>query len=152
METRQLQIENLTELEAFAQTILESVADTDRTQAQVIALHGDLGAGKTTLVQLFGKHLGVEEIITSPTFTILKSYDTAHEDFTTLIHIDAYRIDDETELRPLQFNEYLSDPHTLVCIEWAEKIAGSLPANRIDIALQITDTEARTVQVSRRQG
>jgi tRNA threonylcarbamoyladenosine biosynthesis protein TsaE len=152
METRQLQIENLTELEAFAETIVESLADANNQQAQVIALHGDLGAGKTALVQLIGKCLGVEEIITSPTFTILKSYETSNEHFTTLIHIDAYRIDDQVELRPLQFAEYLSDPHTLVCIEWAEKIAGSLPANRIDIALQITDTEARTVQVSRRQG
>jgi len=135
------------EMEGFARSILECLpAALD--SAQVLALHGDLGAGKTTLVQMFGKLLGITEPLTSPTFTIMKQYEVDHAHFDTLIHMDAYRIEDINELRPLNFAEILSTPRTLICIEWAEKIAPALPSDIIHISLEISDDERRIVQVS----
>ena len=148
MEMRQLQIKNLTELEHFAETLLESLADNVDGEAIVIALQGELGAGKTTLVQLFGKLLNIDEPILSPTFTIMKSYEVPSGPFTKLVHMDAYRIDDLAELRPLHFEALLKEPGTLICIEWAEKIIPALPSNRLTVALQIAQGEERTVQVS----
>jgi tRNA threonylcarbamoyladenosine biosynthesis protein TsaE len=116
--------------------------------AFVIALHGDLGAGKTTLVQTIGATLAVAEVITSPTFTIMKQYDTSDADFETLVHMDAYRIDSLEELRPLRFSELLAIPKTLVCIEWAEKIKEMLPESILQITIEVENEDARTVHIS----
>src|SRR4051812_21038937 len=90
--------------------------------ATVIALQGDLGSGKTTFAQFFGKHLGVKETIASPTFLIQKNYKTWNPFFKELIHIDAYRIEAPKELSILHFEETLSDPAKIILIEWPEKV------------------------------
>lgn len=113
---------------AYAEQLLEElIAHQESNTATVLALRGDLGAGKTTLVQSLASLLGVTEIVTSPTFVVMKTYTTTHLVFTNLVHIDAYRIDDESELNPLNFKDVLKSPHTLVCIEWPERIARALP-------------------------
>jgi len=101
--------------------------------AVVLALHGDLGAGKTTTVQIIADKLGVVETVTSPTFVILKRYDTEHKFFSSLVHIDAYRIEDMSEVRPLQLDSYVTEPRSFVCIEWAERIAEVLPAHTLHL-------------------
>ncbi len=107
--------------------------------AHVIALHGDLGAGKTTFVKTLAKQLGVLETVTSPTFVVMKQYSV--EDGPTmidrLIHIDAYRIEDVEEMRVLHFNELLRKPDTIICIEWAERIRNLLPQDHIAITFTI---------------
>lgn len=136
-------------LPKFVTELLATMVPSD-TGAQVIALRGDLGAGKTTLVKALGAALGVSEHITSPTFTILKQYDTTNSDWEQLIHMDAYRIEDLNELGPLGFSELLKIPRTLFCIEWAEKIAEALPENRLELTLEnTTDEKTRTIQISR---
>jgi len=90
--------------------------------ATMVGLSGDLGAGKTTLVQAIAKSLGVTEVVTSPTFVIAKYYDTKNSTFTKLIHIDAYRIEDPTELTTLGWEEMKAQPRTLISIEWPERI------------------------------
>ena len=137
------------EITVLAQEIVAMLKKEPTAGATVVALHGDLGAGKTTLVQAIGAHLGVIEHITSPTFTIMKQYETTDSHFETLVHMDAYRIDDLLELGPLRFDALLAEPKTLLCIEWAEKIKAALPANILTIALEIADEEARTVHISR---
>ncbi len=132
----------------FAQAMLQAAKDAQKEGATVIALHGDLGAGKTTFVQSLAHTLGVTEHVTSPTFTIMKGYETTDEVFQNLIHMDAYRIDDESELTPLRFSEILATPQTLFCIEWAEKIVGALPANIMHITLQVVDENTRTAHLS----
>ena len=118
-------------------------------QATVISLSGDLGAGKTTLVQFLAKSLGVTEVVTSPTFTIMKGYELpTDQSFKRLIHMDAYRIDDLVELAPLRFNEMLAMPKTLFCIEWAEKISQALPESVIKIQINHIKGEEREVVVS----
>lgn len=135
-------------LSELAREIIEECRSRAAEGALVIALHGDLGAGKTTLVQALGAALGISEPITSPTFTIMKGYETEDEDFTHLVHMDAYRLEDLSELGPLRFADILASPHTLFCIEWAEKIASALPADILNISLVVSSEDTRTVHIS----
>lgn len=118
--------------------------------AHVLALHGDLGAGKTTFVQKLAEELGVVEAVTSPTFVVMKQYEIAEptSHMTHFVHIDAYRIDDVAELDVLRIPELFQQPHTIVCIEWAEKITERLPDKYIDMTFTIElGTQTRNVQV-----
>ncbi|MBI2086764.1 MAG: tRNA (adenosine(37)-N6)-threonylcarbamoyltransferase complex ATPase subunit type 1 TsaE [Candidatus Zambryskibacteria bacterium] len=97
------------------------------TSATVIALQGELGSGKTTFAQAFGKILGVTENMHSPTFIIMKIYNVDWRGFKKLIHIDAYRIEKEEELLHLGWKEIVKDPENLVLIEWPERVEGLIP-------------------------
>jgi len=81
----------------------------------IILLNGDLGAGKTTLVKQIGKALGITKTITSPTFTLLKTYAT---DNFTLVHVDAYRLENESFD---ELDDYLNDEN-VIFIEWASNL------------------------------
>jgi tRNA threonylcarbamoyl adenosine modification protein YjeE len=129
-----IQVPDLGGYEALAASLLSAlVAKPENSQATVIALAGELGAGKTTFVQVLARALGVREVVQSPTFSIFKIYPTANQSFKTLVHMDAYRIESLAELRPLRFAEILQSPQTLVCIEWAEQIAAALPESVVKI-------------------
>lgn len=121
------QITEVSELEALAEALLTTFNEADQNQAVVLGLTGPLGAGKTTFVQALARQLGVLERVTSPTFVIMKSYELKHPTFDRLVHIDAYRIETETEMLVLGWQELLATPRTLVCIEWPEKISALLP-------------------------
>jgi tRNA threonylcarbamoyladenosine biosynthesis protein TsaE len=95
--------------------------------AQVIALSGDLGTGKTVFAQGFLKELGVRGRVTSPTFLIFRPYDISHRYYTCVYHSDLYRIESYRELTPLQFSDILHDPTAIVVVEWAEKIKNHIP-------------------------
>ena len=138
----------LDDLEGLVQEVLAELMTTTFEGAAVIALHGDLGAGKTTFTQALGRALGVLEQITSPTFTIMKGYETTDVGFIHLIHMDAYRIDDSNELGPLRFAEILSTPKTLFCIEWAEKITAALPEKVLNLSLSVASETTRNVRIS----
>lgn len=93
---------------------------------EIIALEGDLGAGKTTLTQFLGHSLGIKQHITSPTFVLMKVYQLSPKPKAhgpqQFVHVDCYRLDDPQELFYLGLEEYLNDPQTVVCIEWADKV------------------------------
>jgi tRNA threonylcarbamoyladenosine biosynthesis protein TsaE len=109
----------------------------------VLCLDGDLGAGKTTLTQYIAKEFGIDEYITSPTFTIIKEY----EGTLPLYHMDVYRIDSEDDMYDLGYEEYIySDGVTI--IEWSHKIKNILPENRIDIEIQRIDENSRILDIS----
>lgn len=98
---------------------------------QVYTLNGDLGAGKTVFAKGFAAGLGIEDTVSSPTFTILQVYDKGKY---PLYHFDVYRIADSSEMDEIGFDEYVfSDGISL--IEWADNIADILPARyiRVDI-------------------
>jgi tRNA threonylcarbamoyl adenosine modification protein YjeE len=113
--------------------------------ATVLGLSGDLGAGKTTLTQSLATALGVQETVVSPTFVIAKYYPTAHADWDTLVHMDAYRIDDLAELAPLGWDALCATPRTLVIVEWPERIAQALPASTIRFHID-HEGEARRIR------
>lgn len=96
----------------------------------VILLDGDLGAGKTALAGGILKGLGVDDYVTSPTFTLVNEYDT---DFS-IAHFDLYRLDDPDQLFDIGFDEYL-DGQWLVLIEWPKRAGGYLPENYLKIGL-----------------
>ncbi len=133
-------IHSLSELATFADVFITALQakSASRNKAVVVALSGDLGAGKTTLVQLLAKRLGISEVVTSPTFTIMKTYGAKDDTFNQLVHMDAYRIESLDELRPLHITDIFLAEKTLFCIEWAEKIAEALPANIVSLDIQTT--------------
>lgn len=135
-----------TDLRSVIIDILSWFEGSDQ-ETLVIALQGDLGAGKTTFVQELGKHFDIKETITSPTFTIMKQYELTHEKFDLLVHIDAYRIEDEAETGPLHLEEIFQRPRTLVCIEWPEQIPTAIPQTAVQVSIEIGENEVRTVKV-----
>ncbi|KKU14630.1 tRNA (adenosine(37)-N6)-threonylcarbamoyltransferase complex ATPase subunit type 1 TsaE [Candidatus Wolfebacteria bacterium RIFCSPLOWO2_01_FULL_45_19] len=100
-------------------------------RAVVIALEGELGAGKTTFVQGFIKACGISSRVTSPTFLIMRKFQIPNSRFQILFHIDAYRLNNSGELPALGFREILSDPQNIVLIEWADKIKKIIPKNAV---------------------
>ncbi len=109
---------------------------------QVIELIGDVGAGKTTFTRGLANGLGIKEPITSPSFTISKSY--ALPTGGRLIHYDFYRLPDPgLMLDDLQEN--LQDPNNIIIIEWGESITDILPKNRTKITIKYTNDNSREV-------
>ena len=98
---------------------------------RVIALLGDLGTGKTTLTKSIAKGLGITDMITSPTFNIIRQYDTGR---IPLYHFDVYRIADIDEMFELGYEEYFYG-NGICVIEWADLIEDILPENAIIIRI-----------------
>lgn len=130
-------INNLEELNRFASILAKFVCEGD-----VFSLKGDLGAGKTTLVQMVGKELGIDDYITSPTFALVNIYQG---DFT-LYHLDLYRLNTPEELESLDFETYFY-PDGVTFIEWAEMAGDYLPEELVEISM-VQDGEARLIEIS----
>ena len=108
-----------------------------------LALHGDMGVGKTTFVQGLAQGLGVKEQVTSPTFAIYSVHRGAK---CSLIHLDAYRLENERQIEPLLLEEFLVSPWCLA-VEWPEKIGAWLPAKALHLTLSIVDGERHRVEL-----
>lgn len=97
-------------------------------KALIIGLSGHLGAGKTAFVKAVAKALGIKEILTSPTFVIMKLYEIpeghSHSQWPwkRLVHIDAYRLEQPEELEALDFEALTADPHDLIMVEWPANV------------------------------
>jgi tRNA threonylcarbamoyladenosine biosynthesis protein TsaE len=94
----------------------------------VISLSGELGAGKTTFVQGLATALGVQDRVTSPTFTIVHEYEARYP----IVHLDVYRLDSFQEVLDLGFEEFL-DPSDILLIEWGDAIAPLLPKRYLEV-------------------
>ncbi|MFH1979359.1 MAG: tRNA (adenosine(37)-N6)-threonylcarbamoyltransferase complex ATPase subunit type 1 TsaE [Patescibacteria group bacterium] len=115
--------------------------------AFVVALEGDLGAGKTTFAQGFARALGIKEKITSPTFVLLKKYKINSDRYGSLIHIDAYRLEDPQDLIELGWDKLVLDPKNIILVEWADKIKKILPKKHILIKLMHSSNQTRQIGV-----
>jgi tRNA threonylcarbamoyladenosine biosynthesis protein TsaE len=100
----------------------------------IILLAGDLGAGKTTFTQGFGRGLGVTDPITSPTFTLLRH----HPGRLQLLHADVYRLDHLEEITDLSLTELVEEDSVAV-VEWGDKAEAVLPADFLEIRIEFTD-------------
>jgi tRNA threonylcarbamoyladenosine biosynthesis protein TsaE len=109
----------------------------------VVALNGTLGAGKTRLVQALAAQAGVDPLdVVSPTFVLAHEYQGRH----TIHHLDAYRVKDDEEFRQLGAEEYFASGE-LVLIEWADRVAASLPPERLEIEIEVVGPTTRRFTV-----
>jgi tRNA threonylcarbamoyladenosine biosynthesis protein TsaE len=102
----------------------------------VVAITGDLGTGKTTLVRAIARALGVTEPVTSPTFALVHRYAGRA---TSVYHVDAYRLRRAADAADLGLDDMLAEPDSVVLIEWPERLGEALPAPTHRIALAYTD-------------
>lgn len=139
-------------LAEFQKTAAEFVLGLEPllNRATVVGLYGDLGAGKTTFVQAAAKALGLTNHIVSPTFLIMRTYSLTSSSYASLTHIDAYRLEGSGELQALKFEERLKDPKGLILIEWADKVAGLLPAGHTKLFFEFVDEHTRRITVGKR--
>lgn len=142
---KQVSLENMSDV---ARIILERVV---QEKAHVIALSGQLGSGKTTLVSELAKHIGVAESIISPTFIIYRVYDIDWNGFSRFVHIDAYRLEGERDARVIRLHELFDDTTALVCIEWPEQIGNVLPKNALQVTLTYVHEGARSIEIQKTQ-
>ncbi|HEY1037621.1 MAG TPA: tRNA (adenosine(37)-N6)-threonylcarbamoyltransferase complex ATPase subunit type 1 TsaE [Candidatus Paceibacterota bacterium] len=134
------------EIPEVASKVIEFLRSTDRTEAVVVGLNGDLGAGKTTFSKEIARQLGVTETVTSPTFVIQKTYPTTDPVFQNFVHIDAYRLDEARELSVLGFEKLVSEPENLIFVEWPERVADILPGSTIQIHISVLDEHSREMK------
>ena len=113
--------------------------ESEKFPNMVICLDGELGSGKTVFTKGFAQALGIEEIITSPTYTIIKEYPKGE---MPLYHMDVYRLDGNYE--GIGIEEYFTKGGVVI-IEWAETIKDILPKERLDIKFKIIDEEKRVL-------
>jgi tRNA threonylcarbamoyladenosine biosynthesis protein TsaE len=113
-------------------------------KGSLIILTGPLGAGKTTLVQALAKALDSDAQVSSPTYTLIHEYPTAHG---TLVHMDAYRLPSTHALFELGLEDYL-ERSRLVVVEWGEGLLGSFP-DAWQVTLSFTDDQRQALLSSR---
>lgn len=130
--------------ELAQKVILQQALD----KATVVALEGELGAGKTTFTKAFAKMLGVKEKLTSPTFVILKSYNLKLKKFNKLTHIDAYRINSGQELKQLGIEEIISNPENIVLIEWAERVSDIISKEAVRVHIDHISESKRKIVIT----
>ena len=109
-----------------------------------IALHGDLGAGKTTWVRHLLRALGVEGRIKSPTYAVVEPYTVAAGE---VWHFDFYRFSDPREWEDAGFRDIFASPGLKLC-EWPDHAAGVMPTPDLDLNIQVDDNEQRQVQLT----
>lgn len=111
----------------------------------VVALDGDLGAGKTTLVQGFAAEMGAVEPVASPTFVLMRVYQGR----LAIHHFDAYRLEETDSLDDLGIDDYLWGEGVCL-VEWAERIDHAMPEDRLDVAIeQVGENERRIAMTPR---
>jgi tRNA threonylcarbamoyladenosine biosynthesis protein TsaE len=111
-----------------------------------LALHGDLGAGKTTFVQGLAQGFGIAERVTSPTFNVCRFYRGRGKGSRNLAHLDAYRLDDAAQVDALLLEEFVVSPFCLA-VEWPERIPGWLPAGARHLEFGIAPDGDHTVRL-----
>lgn len=113
--------------------------ESEKFPGMVICLNGELGSGKTVFVKGFAKALGINETITSPTFSLVKEYTNGE---MPLYHMDVYRLDDSSN--DFGFNDYLNE-NGICIIEWPEIIEDQLPEERLDVRFKVVDDDTRII-------
>lgn len=112
----------------------------------IVALTGDLGAGKTTFAQGFAKGLGIDEKVLSPTFVISRQHQIPGSS-KIFYHLDLYRLEDNFDTMNLGIEDIFQTKGNLILIEWAEKLGSKLPKETIKIHLKRVSENQREIEI-----
>lgn len=127
--------------EELQSVVLQILQMLHNSSTNLVTLSGELGAGKTTLVQALANTLGITESVASPTFMIEQRYTIPnHQTFTFLIHLDAYRLEGVDEHKNIGLDVALTNPAHLVCLEWPEMLSEFIQTQK-RVAVIITESE-----------
>ncbi len=129
----------LSGLPEIARDFLEVLGDR-----KVVALYGEMGAGKTTFTHTLARALGVDGHVASPTFSLVNEYRT--KDGKVIYHMDWYRLKDEAEALHAGMEEYLYSGN-LCLVEWPERAPGLLPPETVEVHLEVVDLGTRRLTV-----
>jgi tRNA threonylcarbamoyladenosine biosynthesis protein TsaE len=150
---------SLEQIPMIAQQIITNINQVSSLEhATLVTFSGDLGAGKTTLIQEIAKQLGVVETLQSPTYVIYKRYKTSPRGFAvdpllqgeggrTVVHADMYRLESSDEILKLGWNELLADPKNILLVEWPEKITDVIPPWAVKVAIKHKGGDFRIVDI-----
>lgn len=141
---RQLRItRSVKQTQNLAAKIL-SLAAAD--QVNVVSVEGEMGAGKTTLIQGMGRELGITRNLPSPTFILVRSYELLTTPWKNLYHVDLYRLKTAGEMRSMDLAELWQDQKNLVVIEWADRAEAVLPRKRVEVDIKVKGKDNRAIQ------
>lgn len=132
----QLHITHLSELEHIAKQILDFAGEE-----KIFVFYGEMGAGKTTMINKICELLGTKDQTSSPTFSIVNEYQTPNH---KIYHFDFYRIKSQEEAFDLGYEDYFYSGEYCM-IEWAEKIPDLLPESYISVRIEATGEDSRTI-------
>ena len=135
------------ETKKVAGFLFEKISKIKSRKTTVIALEGELGAGKTTFVQGLAKAMKISSKIKSPTFVLIKSYKLKVKSYKFLYHLDCYRLRNHHDLEILGIKDILSDPDNIVLIEWSDRVKKILPKNHIRIHIDHISNKERKITV-----
>jgi len=135
---------------ALGARLVEALSQEEgvRGTSTILALSGDLGAGKTVLTKGIAHALGVETPVTSPTFVLQKIYKLPEgANWKRLIHIDAYRLEGEQEFESIGWHDIATDPGNLIVVEWPEQTGGVIPERAIGVRFTEDAEDVRKVTI-----
>ncbi len=135
-----IEVNSLADLPVVAQQLSDFASGQ-----KVFIFEGDMGAGKTTFIKNFCKHLGIEDVVSSPTYSIVNEYESPNG---PVFHFDFYRIKDIREAYDLGYEEYFYGGGTCL-IEWPERVAELLPENYIKVEIKVLDEDRRLFKLSK---
>ena len=138
MQKREFISHSVAETEAFACRLAKTFVG-----GEVLLLHGELGAGKTHFVKGLAAGLGINDVITSPTFALHNSYSGR----LTLNHFDFYRIEDSEEVAVLGLDEFFYDKQAVAAVEWSENVKDLLPKACVTVKIDKIDENSRKIIV-----
>jgi tRNA threonylcarbamoyladenosine biosynthesis protein TsaE len=115
---------------------------------EVLCLIGDLGAGKTAFTKGISAGLGIKNIITSPTFVLMKNYKVSdHKNIKYLAHIDAYRLNDGGQLLDIGAADFFGESECVTVIEWADRVKDIWPKKVIKVEFKILKGDNREIKI-----
>lgn len=125
--------------------LAKKIAEDFKDKSGVLALIGDLGAGKTVFAQGFAEGLEIEEKVISPTFVLMRQHQIPNTE-KMFYHLDLYRLEN-VNIKELGLEEIFENSENIILIEWAEKIQNYLPKNSVTIKIEKTSETERTIAI-----